>query len=425
LTAEHAALIVLAEAMRSAASISIAALAILLAGAAWAGDQQLKIGVGTEGPISPQAAYQIEQIVAEMPNVKDVPIVPPGDQAAIVRRFVAGEADDRLDGVIILTLPPDSFKVERDAHEASFSGSYEIYTLDLSSLGEDRHVFMFSDSEPVTGGMTALLAIPAQLLAERTAGTKLISGNAWEAFQAVQVRIESKLVAATRMYLAKASIRNLHPLDRLECAQHLLDAGDADTAMAVFRSVGMDNPQVAAMLANANQRLKITRAETLLGRTLGALASGDAPAAATILASYEKEPAAQSARVAPIRRALSARETQVVNGAYNDVLGSDVPGLDRPAFIAMVKQVFSEQAGIEPAEVEMTANAVAIADNAAEKGVKTRLDGYASALGKSAYLMSLKCGCDAAATLKSDRSGSVLLQARCGPSFNRPQVGLP
>ena len=68
---------------------------------------------------------------------------------------------------------------------------------------------------------------------------------------------------------------------------------------------------------------------------------------------------------------------------------------------------------------------VEIADKAADNGVRTRLDGYAVALGKSAWLMSLKCGCEASATLKADRAGAVLLQARSSPSSSRPQVGLP
>lgn len=385
----------------------------------------LKIGVGSQGPISPQAMFRIERIVGEVPGVTAVPIVPPGDAAASVRRFVAGEPDDRLDGMVVVTLPPDSFKVERDAHEASFSGSYEIYTLDLSTLAEDRHVYTFSDSELVTGGMSAILAIPAELLAERTTGTRLISGNAWQAFQSVQVRIEEKLVAATQLYMETAAIRGVPPLDRLQCARRLLDAGDLETAMAVFRSVGMDNPDVVRMISDAQQEMKKTRAETLLGRTLGAIAGGDLREAGRMLASYETEPAAEPGRVAPLRNAIATAPTAAADRAYEQVVKSDVPNLARAAFVAMVKQIFDEQAGNEPAEVELASHSIEIADQRAEKGIRTRLDGYAAALAKSAWLMSLRCGCDASANLKSDRAGSLLLQARFGPSLSRPQVGIP
>ena len=151
------------KARRGLALLPGAALAILLCGYAYAAGAPIRIGVGSQGPISPQTMYQVEQVVGEIPGVKVVPIVPPGEMVACVRRFVAGERDDQLDGLVVVSLPPDSFKVERDSREASFSGSYDIYTLDLSTLAEDRHKFMFSDSEPVTGGMAAILAIPADL----------------------------------------------------------------------------------------------------------------------------------------------------------------------------------------------------------------------------------------------------------------------
>ncbi len=388
-------------------------------------DPVVKIGVGSQGPISPQAMAQIEQVIAELPGVKVVPIVPPGDLTACVRRFVAGDPEDRLDGLITVTLPPDSFKVERDAHEASFTGSYEIHTLDLTTLAEDRHSFNFTDSEPVTGGMSAILAIPANLLAERTTGTALISGNAWQAFQAVQARIESKLVVATRLYLATATIRAVRPLDPLQCAQRLLDAGEVDTAMAVFKSVGAGDPRVDTMIVQARQKIGRTRAETMLAKTLGAIAGGDARAAGAMLASYEKEPAAEGARADSLRRAIDAIPEPARDGSLERVLRSDLPILDRAALVAMVKEVFSEQTGTEPAEVEIAAGGVEVADHSAEAGIKTRLDGYAAALGKCAWLLALKCGCDATATLKGDQAGAVLLRAQSGPSSARPQVGIP
>ena len=53
--------------------------------------------------------YQIEQLVGAQPNVHEIPIVPPGDVDACVKRFVAGDADDHLDGVMVVSLPTDKF----------------------------------------------------------------------------------------------------------------------------------------------------------------------------------------------------------------------------------------------------------------------------------------------------------------------------
>ncbi len=412
---------------RGLALLPGAALAILLGGYAYAhaAGAPIRIGVGSQGPISPQAMYQVEQVVGDLPGVKVVPIVPPGDMLACVRRFVAGERDDQLDGLVVVSLPPDSFKVERDSREASFSGSYNIYTLDLSTLAEDRHKFMFSDSEPVTGGMAAILAIPANLLAERTTGTKLISGSAWQAFEAVQARIEAKLVTATRLYMANASIRNTRPLDSIQCAQHLLDAGEADAAIAVFKSAGEDNPQVNAMLAGARDQIRKTRAETLFGQALGAIAGGDPDAASAKLALYEKEPAAKAASVAGLRSAIGTLHPPAPDAIDERALREYVPGLDRAAFVAMVREAFAARTGAEPATVDLAASSVAISDQRAAAGVKTQLDSYAAALARSAWLMSVRCGCAASATLAADPAGVLLLQARSGPSSRSGQVGLP
>jgi hypothetical protein len=417
-------------ALSRALGVLLGAALVLPPGAiAHAAGVPVKIGVGSQGPISPQAMYQIEQVVGEIPGVTVVPIVPPGDLLACVRRFVAGERDDRLDGLVVVSLPPDLFKVERDSREASFSGSYDIYTLDLSTLAEDRHKFTFSDSEPVTGGMAAILAIPADLLAERTTGAKLISGNSWQAFQAVQARIEAKLLAATRLYIAGASIRNTRPLDPAQCAQRLLDAGEADAAIAVFKSAGFDNPQASAqidkMIANARDQIRQTRAESLFGAALGAIAGGDPDTAGTILASYEKEPAAQSSNAAALRNAIAAIRPSAPDAIDERTLREYVPGLDRAAFVATLKRAFASRAGTEPAAVELDPSGVEIEDQRAAEGVRTQIDLYAAALAESAWLMSVKCGCEATATLKAGPAGAVLLQARSGPSSRSRQVGLP
>jgi hypothetical protein len=414
---------------RGGITFSLMALNVLLGASSLFAAAPVRIGVGSEGPISPQAMAQVEQVVGEVPGLQVIPIVPPGDVAACVRRFVAGEPDDRLDGMIVVSLPPDSFHVQRDAHEASFSGSYEIHTLDLSTLAEERHQFTFSDSEPVTGGMTAILAIPANLLAQRTTGTQLISGNAWEAFQAVQARIEAKLVAATRLYMATAPIRNTHPLAPLQCAQHLMEAGDAETALAVFKSAGANNPgleaQVNAMIADSRQKLELIRAQAIFGRVLGAIAGGDAPAASTLLAAYEKEPVADGASAQGLRSEIDALAASAPDAKGAAVLRRDIPGLERGAFVATVKQMFSAQTGTEPAGVEISGSNLDIADQRAPQAIRTQLDSYAVALAKSAWLMSLRCNCDASASLRGDPAGGLLLQAHSNPSSSRPQVGIP
>src|SRR6266404_2970222 len=99
--------------------------AIVTFAAARAGAAQIKIGVGVLGPISPQTEADIDSLVGALPNVHVIPSQPPGDVDACVKRFVAGEPDDRVDAVMV-SLPPDSFQSQRDANEARFTGAYEI-----------------------------------------------------------------------------------------------------------------------------------------------------------------------------------------------------------------------------------------------------------------------------------------------------------
>ncbi len=404
--------------------------AILVAAAAvGAHAEPIKIGVGVIGPISPQTEADIDSLVGKLPNVKAVPIQPPGGVDACVKRFVAGEADDRLDAVMIVSLPTESFQSERDSNEARFTGAYEIWTLNLSTLAEDRHRFTFTDSEPVVGGAAAFLALPAQVFAERATGKKLISSNQWQAFEAVQTRVEAKLVAATKLYLATASIRDTAPLKPLETAQALLDRGDGEDAMLVFKSAGINNPeveqQVRQMIANAQGQLRRSAANALLGRTLGAMAGGNASQARLMLADYEKAPSAEMGRADSIRRVLSDVPDHRAESIYGGIMRSDVPSLDHQAFVAMIKQLFSEQTGTVPNEVIVAAHDLTIDDKDAPNGLKVQLDTYAAALGSSAWLMSLKCGCDAEAVLEGETGGESLLKAKYSPSFKRPQVGLP
>ncbi len=398
---------------------------VVLAAPAGARADQIKIGVGVIGPISPQTEADIDQIVSKLPNVKAVPIQPPGGVDACVKRFVAGDPDDRLDAVMIVSLPTESFQSERSSNEAKFTGAYEIWTLNLSTLAEDRHRFTFTDSEPVVGGLTAFLTLPAQAFAERATGKKLISSDQWQAFEAVQTRVEAKLVAATKLYLATASIRDTTPLMPLETAKALLDRGDGEDAMAVFKSAGINNPDVQRMIAAAQGQLRRSAANALLGRALGAMAGGNASEARVILADYEKAPSAESSRADSIRRVLAYVPDRHNDSSYDGVMKTDVPALDHQAFIAMIKQLFSEQTGSIPNDVIVSAKDVTVEDKDAPKGLKEQLDSYAGALGRSAWLMSLKCGCDAGAVLSSEAVGDALLKARYSPSFTRPQVGLP
>jgi hypothetical protein len=399
--------------------------AIIVAAAAGAYADQIKIGVGVIGPISPQTEADIDTLVSKLPNVKAVPIQPPGGVDACVKRFVAGEPDDRLDAVMVVSLPTESFQSERNSSEAKFTGAYEIWTLNLSTLAEDRHRFTFTDSEPVLGGVSAFLSLPAQVFAERATGKKLISSNQWQAFEAVQARVEAKLVAATKLYLSTASIRDSTALNPLDTAKALLDRGDGEDAMAVFKSAGVNNPEVQRMIANAQGQLRRSAANAALGRTLGALAGGNATQARLMLAYYEKTPAAESERADPIRRVLAGARDDHADSTYDRVIRTDVPALDHQAFVAMIKQLFIEQTGSAPNEVIVASKDLTVQDKDAPKGMKDQLDSYAVALGRSAWLMSLKCGCDAGAVLESEAVGEALLKATYSPSFKRPHVGLP
>jgi len=263
------------------------------------------------------------------------------------------------------------------------------------------------------------------VFAERATGKKLISSDQYQAFEAVQTRVESKLVAATKLYLMTASIRDTAPLVPLDTAKALLDRGDGEDAMAVFKSAGINNPEVQQMIANAQGQLKRSAANALLGRTLGAMAGGNADAARLILADYEKAPSAESSRADSIRRVLEYVPDRSTESTYDGVIRSDVPALDHQAFVAMIKQLFNDQTGSAPNEVIVAAKDLTVEDKDAPDGLKVRLDSYAGALGRSAWLMSLKCGCDAGAVLTGEAAGEALLKARFSPSFTRPQVGLP
>jgi hypothetical protein len=155
------------------------------------------------------------------------------------------------------------------------------------------------------------------------------------------------------------------------------------------------------------------------------MAGGNAGAARVMLADYEKAPSAEASRADSIRRVLAGMPSSPSGSIYDGVIRSDVPTLDHQAFVAMIKQLFSEQTGSLPNDVIVSAKDLTIEDKDAPKGLKEQLDTYAGALGRSAWLMSLKCGCDANAVLTGEAVGDALLKAKYSPSFTRPQVGLP
>ena len=134
------------------------------------------------------------------------------------------------------------------------------------------------------------------------------------------------------------------------------------------------------MIADARDRIRQTRAESLFGAALGAIAGGDPDTAGTILASYEKEPAAQSVNTAALRNAIAAIRPSPPDAIDERTLREYIPGLDRAAFVATLKRAFAARTGTEPAAVELAASGVEIADQRAAEGVKTQIDRYAAAL---------------------------------------------
>jgi hypothetical protein len=408
--------------MRRILAIMFTAAIFAVSVPAHAQQREIKLGIGVNGPISGGTEAEIENIVGALPNIHRIPIVPPGGVEACVKRYVAGDLDDRLDGVIVVSLPTDTFQTSHDEHEARFTGSYEIWTLNLSTLAEDRHRFTFTDSEPVVGTAMSILAIPAQLFVERATGSKLISSSAYQAYQAVQARVEAKLIAATKLYLQNASIRDTGPLNMMETAQSLLNRGDGDTAMAVFKVVGIDNPVVKKMIADAQDKIHRAAANALLGRTIGAMAGGNSAGALKLIGEYEKNPDYEPARASAMRRALAAGEGA---SAMEAAVRADVPALDQAAFVAMIKQLFADTTSSTPSDIVLSNTDMTIEDKAAPNALKTDLDRYAAAMARGAWLMSIKCGCDAGANLTAEAIGAQLLHSRNAPGMARPQVGLP
>ena len=75
--------------MRKITVMLLGAAILVAAAAAGAYADPIRIGVGIIGPISPQTEADIDTIVGQLPNVKVVPIQPPGGVDKCVQRFVA------------------------------------------------------------------------------------------------------------------------------------------------------------------------------------------------------------------------------------------------------------------------------------------------------------------------------------------------
>src|SRR5262245_64881013 len=86
---------------------------------------EVRIGVGVVGPISPQTETDIDNLVAKLPNVTAVPIQPPGDVDACVKRFVAGEKDDQIDAVMVVGLATEYFNTQLEAKEVRSTDHYD------------------------------------------------------------------------------------------------------------------------------------------------------------------------------------------------------------------------------------------------------------------------------------------------------------
>jgi len=162
----------------------------------------------------------------------------------------------------------------------------------------------------VIGGAAAILAMPAQLFASVPPAKKLISSDEWQAFKAVETRVEAKLVAATKLYLQTAPIRDTAPLNPLETAQNLLDRGDGETAMSVFQKASVSNPemqrQAQQMIAKAEISFAVARPIRCSARLSARFAGGNDSQARTILGEYEHAPLAELGRADAIRRAIAA-----------------------------------------------------------------------------------------------------------------------
>ena len=179
------------------------------------------------------------------------------------------------------------------------------------------------------------------------------------------------------------------------------------------------------MMAKAREKLRRAEAEKLLGQTLGAVAGGNPEQARTLIETYAKAPTADPAQAQAVQEALASFSPPAAKTSLDKLLKRDVPGLDHAAFVAMIERIFNDETGTKAPTVQVGASLVSVEDGGAPSGLKTRVDAYARALGQSARLMSLRCGCEATAVLVSQEAGQPLLKARFQPSFKRAEVGLP
>ena len=272
--------------------------------------------------------------------MKAVPIQPPGGVDACVKRFVAGEPDDRLDAVMVVSLPTESFQSSQRLERSEIHR--RLRNLDAQSLDPGRgppslHLHRQRAGDWRRGRDS--LRCRRSSFAERATGKKLISSNQWQAFEAVQTRVEAKLVAATKLYLATASIRDTTPLNPLDTAKALLDRGDGedrDGGVQVgghqqSRSAADDRGRAGTVAAQCGERAARTHARRDGGRQCRRRRARCWPT------TRRRRRPNRRARIrfgACSRTCPSSR----ADSAYDGVIRSDVPALDHQAFVAMIKQ---------------------------------------------------------------------------------------
>ena len=148
----------------------------------------------------------------------------------------------------------------------------------------------------------------------------MISNNLYQAYQSVATRVEAKLVAATKLYLTDSPLSQIGPLNMLETAQALIDRGDGETALAVFKAAGVNDPRVQQLMAAAEGKLK--QAESAKWARQDARRDGGrrSSAGGRDARLVREKLAAQPARVDAIRRALANYPHQEARSPYASLI---------------------------------------------------------------------------------------------------------
>ena len=108
--------------------------------------------------------------------------------------------------------------------------------------------FTFEDSEPVVGGVAAILTIPAQFLSQARGGREVDFEQRLSGLSSrCRTRVEAKLVAATKLYLATSPIAQIAtPSIRSKPHRTCIDRGDGETALRCSRAAASTIPKFSA-----------------------------------------------------------------------------------------------------------------------------------------------------------------------------------